>query len=269
MKHAFITLLAACAGAALAQPEVSVVLRSFRTELKTHGSSTKPALVLHLEFTPAPGFSLCPAVQIPGSLEVTDASGKSYPCAPAALQLEDESGQSAHAIYSLSSRPKGSVIQVTGELQVTLVSARDTLPRQEVHLLQDSSFHLGGTTYRVVPAAGNADQKNREGEMLRRAEIAIYYPIDTTIMQISRVWHSNTPEADSEASGYSQELAFASAVTADGSENCTRLELWDASPTETLEITTCKNPHRVKTPVHFSLSLGEVTEEEPGKPAQP
>lgn len=264
MKGAAFLLLSCYAGLCLGSPEVEVQLRQFRTEMSPHGFSMNPALSVTLEFIAPEGFSLCESDELPGALSLTDASGKSRAFSPAALRPDAENGRrSALAEFNLASRPKGNEVTLSGSVSVTLASGQLLHPPQEVNLLEPGEWRWGDACFQAEPDKANSDKKNREGPMLRRAALLLRYPLQVNILRITRIWQARTPEADSSASGYAQEVSFTTSADAQGQGLASRLELWDARPVEILQLTTCKEQQQVSVPIHFTLRLGEVVESPP------
>lgn len=266
MKKALLLLLSCCFGLLQAEPEVDVQLRSFRIEMKNHEDATAPELSLLLEFTSAEGLSVCETAKLPGKIKITDVLGKSQACEPSELKQAADSTRSAQAEISLPHRPKGDKIQIEGEVEVSVATEQTTHPRQAVDLLEPRSFLLAGAVWKAEPDQGNRDPKNIDGAKLRHAEVALHYPKDVDILRIDRVWNASTPDADSEAAGYVQELKFQTKPSPNGNGKISTLELWDAAPAEQLQITTGKELHKVKVPIRFTLSLGEISELTPAAP---
>lgn len=264
MKQLPFVLLSCYAGLCLASPEVGVHLRSFRIEMSPHGLSASPALSMTLAFSPPKGFELCETSELPGALYVTDARGIAHPCAPAILTKEgQQDSPTAIAEFNLAARPKGDEVKVSGNLSLTMAAGKTRHEQVEVSLLQPGTFSLDGIRFQVEPDAANNDKKNREGRMLRHASLLLRYPKEVDILHIDRIWQASTPEADSEAAGYAQGLSFKTHLSADGHERLTRIELWDARVSETLQITTCKEQKQIPVPVQFSLRIGGIAESPP------
>lgn len=260
MKFALPVLLCCCSGACLATPEVQMRLHSFRSEMNPHGQNSHPALTLKLEFASTGNYTICETDRLPGEIKVTDATGNSHVCAPAALRLTENDKHVAIAEFNLEKRPKGKEIKIEGELEVTVATGLEIHSGQDINLLNPASFLLGNVECHAEPDKKNGDKENLEGPMLKHAALLLRYPIEINILHISRIWCETTPEADSEATGCTQELKFKTEFPPDGSERQTRLELWDASPVERLQFITCQDQHRVKIPVQFTLTLGEVSD---------
>lgn len=245
------------------QPEVSVQLASARTEYRTHDSSAAPGFNIKFELTPAPGISFCDTEALTPELTVTDANGSKHKAAIARL-VTAGSGK-AYASFSTKNRPTGQKFSVEGTLHINIAKGLTKHVPTKVDLIHPSDLHLGNDIIKIVPAAENANEANREGERLRRAELSLQYQAGLNIIQIARQWFPDAaPEPD-----FSQNVEYETTLSEDKSTKTTTFILVDVLVSPSLQISTCTEAKSLQLPIKFEIGLSEAVNLSSDKAAQP
>jgi len=242
-------LLASCGLAETAQQGVGVLVRSCRTEFRTHNRANAPGFVCTLELVPPPGFYMCESAELAGQIRVKEATGS--------VRLADLGGVTisaanrAYTTFSLPRRPSGNKLEISGDLQVTVAAERIAYEPLPVSALEASAYQLSDSILYINPARSNSSAGNREGTKLRCAEFILRGEPIINIRRIERVWQSMTGRE------LTQPVELEN--VGDISDGVFRIQLWDANPTEQLRIVTVKSPRREKVSFRFGVQLGKVT----------
>ena len=251
MKILLPIILFMCGSISYAQPEVSVQLRSCRTEYRPHDATDKPGFGVKLELIPAAGVSIFETENLPTTVTLNDETGNKIKTATAGIFTHDGK---TYAKLTFKKRPCGTKVNLVGELKLSIAKNVTVHDRVTPDLLQPSSVQIGGAAFNITPAADNAQKGNREGDRLKRAEISLSYPADVTIMKIARKWGQ-----DDDVS-FAQDVDFTTTVSEDSTTKITTVVLVDALPTPTLLISTCAEKSDINTPVAFDITLSGATE---------
>ena len=251
MRNMLPIILLVCGCISYAQQEVSVQLRSCRTEYRPHDSTDKPGFGVKLELIPAAGVSVFETENLTSTVTLHDESGNKIKTATAGIFCE---ARKTYAKLTFKKRPSGSKVKLVGELKLSIAKNVTVHDRVTPDLLQPSSVQIGGTTFNITPAADNNQKGNREGDRLKRAEISLSYPASVTIMQIARKWGQD------DTVSFAQDIDFTTTVSEDASTKTTTIVLVDALPTPTLLISTCAEKSDINTQVAFDITLSGATE---------
>lgn len=247
LKSVLATIFLFCAGLLqAAQDGVTVQLRSCRTEYRTHNNSTAPGLVCTLELIPPSGTFMCESASLTGTIRVKDAAGTTRIADKRSIEISNDNR--AYTTFSISQRPSGSIIEIQGELLVTVAQSRTSHPVAAISLVEKSRLSIGkDESILLTPAPANNSSRNREGTKIRRGELELKSPQGITIRRVERVWRGMNNEEFSQPVELNQT-----------GKSTYEIELWDANPSEYLRIVTVRTPRREKVNFRLNVSLGEV-----------
>lgn len=226
------------------QSGVSVRLHSCRTEFRTHYNTSAPGLSCTLELIPPPGMKMCESAMLSGTVKVKDERTTHMAERNAIIITPDNR---AFTTITCNTRPTGGRIEIQGELQVTVAEERTPVNSVEVDMLKKATHDFGVATVTIAPAASNSQKHNREGSIIRNADLSLTCNGGLVIRRVERVWcgingEQHTQPTELEPTG----------------SNTYELHLWAAMPRETLSFVFVKSPRREKVNFNMPVRLGEI-----------
>ncbi len=243
-----LAFMCCCAGAAMGAAQgVTAVLRSCRTEYRTHNNAMNPGLSCTLELIAPPGTQMCESASLTGIIRVKDATGNTVLADRRGVEIGNDNR--ALTTFTLRQRPTGEKIELQGELLVTVATERTAHEPAAVSLIESSELKLSKSiTVKVTPDRMNAAENNREGTKICRAVLTLACPRGVTIRRVERVWYGIHQEV------YTQPIELNTI-----GRSSYQIELWDANPTEFLRIVTVRNPRRENVNFRLQVTLGNVS----------
>ena len=226
------------------QSGVSVRLHSCRTEFRTHYNTSAPGLSCTLELIPPPGMKMCESAMLSGEVKVKDAR-TIHQAERSAIVITPDNR--AFTTISCTTRPTGGSIEIQGELQVTVAEERTPVNSVEVSMLEKATHDFGVASVTITPAASNSQKHNREGAMIRNADLSLTCRGGLVIRRVERVWNGINGEQ------YTQPTELEPT-----GGNTYNLHLWAAQPKETLSFVFVKAPRREKVKFSMPVQLGEI-----------
>lgn len=233
-------------------PEVTTEVLQYRRSYRVPAIPGTPRMTLTLGFTPPSGYVLREQAEWDTTIKGTDEAGQSIECSASSLSLMPNAPGCAQTELSLRPHPKGKWVRLHGTAHLTLATGTKLQPRHRLDLTTPSHFTLGGITFTATPSQANTAKDNIENGKLHTAELTLTYPSNVHILHISRIWSSADME---ETSIHRQELSTTGEKN-EKQQNKLHITLWDADPTETIEIVTCNSMRQINTPIDIHLTLG-------------
>lgn len=258
MKLRHLVLLGAACCACGDEPTAHAVLAGVRSLFPSPHDASGHRVVLRVDVQPdAPGWRVC-EMPCKRYIRGRDSEGRELTGDWGGWEASPhgENGRSVQYTFGLPGRITW--LDIKEKLEVQLAEQLHTMRLGAVDMIAPGHYTAEGVVFRIEPDAANAEASNRERDgSLCRARLTIVYPAEVNIMRISRVWHGGrNDEPDTELPPFSQAVEVLHTVT-QGAEKRTRIELWVASPTEELEVTTCARSCLVAVPLHFRVMLGD------------
>lgn len=267
MKVACTILGAMIAAACFAEPGVRAVLTGVRCIYSSPHDESGRRMELQVELRPTEqdwrvNEAGSRALRIHGS----DQSGNTHTSAPCAWERCPDRPNScvAHFLFPLLSKVE--YLRVDESLQVQIARQALRLPQQEVSMLQQGTLMVPGIAepIRCIPDDSNASPDNREPDgSLRRGGVTFHCPRGISILRVSRVWLSEPASVEQQPipptdkhNSYFQDLEVRHTSHPNG-ESSTSIVLWNALPSERLEVEICRDQRGVKVPLKCSAMLGE------------
>ncbi len=267
IKNAGIILAVAVAGICHAEPGVHAVLTEVRCiYLSPHdGSGRRMELQVELQATEE-GWQVNEAGTRLQRIRGRDQTGKYHESTPCTWEKKPSMSQVcvARIVFPLQTRVE--YLDVNEDIQVRIARQATCLPQQDISMLEPCLLKIPGEErgIRCVPDSSNAATSNADpGGVLRRAGIRFHCPAGISILRVSRIWTADSKAVGEEANGgvggssYTQDLEIRQTVSAKG-ESVTSVVLWDAMPTERLEVEICRDRRSVHVPLKCRATLGKM-----------
>ncbi len=266
MKKACIILGIAVSGMCLAEPEVQAVLTGVRCIYSSPHDGSGRRIELQVELRPTKqDWQVNEAGSRTQRIHGIDQFGNRHTSAPCAWERRSDLPHSciAHFLFPLLSKVE--YLRVDEFLRVQIARQALRLPQQKVNMLEQSALPVPGVEQPIhcVPSDSNAAPSNREpGGFLRRADITLRCPAGISILRVSRIWLAETSASEQQSTtpveygSYSQDLEVHHTSHPNG-ESSTAIVLWNALPSELLEIEICRGQHTVRVPLKCRAMLGD------------